>query len=95
MNVSLTPELEKMIHEKVTSGMYQSASEVVREGLRLLKEQDDIRKMRLEALRKEIVIGTNQLNNGDFTTYSSGKEVVEKIKTEGRQQIDSTKKVEA
>ena len=41
MNVSLTPELEKLVNEKVRSGLYQTASEVVREALRLLKQRDD------------------------------------------------------
>ena len=40
MNVSLTPELERLVNEKVESGLYQTASEVVREALRLLKERD-------------------------------------------------------
>jgi antitoxin ParD1/3/4 len=40
MNISLTPELEKLVSDKVKGGMYQTASEVVREGLRLLKERD-------------------------------------------------------
>jgi antitoxin ParD1/3/4 len=44
MNVSLTPELEEMVSRKVESGLYTSASEVIREGLRLLKEQDDLRR---------------------------------------------------
>jgi antitoxin ParD1/3/4 len=43
MNVSLTPELEKFVENKVESGLYNNASEVVREGLRLLKEHDEIR----------------------------------------------------
>ncbi len=43
MNVSLTPELERFVGEKVESGLYNNASEVVREGLRLLKEQDEVR----------------------------------------------------
>ena len=41
MNVSLTPELEALVNEKVRSGLYQTASEVVREALRLLKSRDD------------------------------------------------------
>jgi antitoxin ParD1/3/4 len=47
MNVSLTPELEKLVNDKVRSGLYQTASEVVREALRLLKQRDD------EARREE------------------------------------------
>ena len=43
MNISLTPELERFIDGKVDSGLYNNASEVVREGLRLLKEQDEVR----------------------------------------------------
>ena len=41
MNVSLTSELEALVNEKVRSGLYQTASEVVREALRLLKNRDD------------------------------------------------------
>lgn len=40
MNVLLTPELEKFIAEKVESGKYSSAEEVIREGLRLLREHE-------------------------------------------------------
>jgi antitoxin ParD1/3/4 len=43
VNVSLTPELEQFVQTKVESGLYNNASEVIREGLRLLKEHDEIR----------------------------------------------------
>ncbi|MBA2353861.1 MAG: type II toxin-antitoxin system ParD family antitoxin [Acidobacteriota bacterium] len=43
MNVSLTPELERFVDDKVESGLYNNASEVIREGLRLLKEHDEVR----------------------------------------------------
>ena len=43
MNVSLMPELEKFVEGKVESGLYNNASEVIREGLRLLKEHDEVR----------------------------------------------------
>jgi antitoxin ParD1/3/4 len=65
MNVSLTPELEKFVHRKVKSGRYHTASEVIREGLRLLEEQDKLRAMRLEALRQEIQIGIDQADRGE------------------------------
>lgn len=54
MNVSLTPPLEELVRRKVASGMYNSASEVVREALRLLDEQDQVRSVRLEQLRADI-----------------------------------------
>jgi antitoxin ParD1/3/4 len=57
MNVSLTPELEKFVASKVTSGLYNSASEVIRESLRLLKDHDTLREMRLNELRSQIQVG--------------------------------------
>jgi antitoxin ParD1/3/4 len=60
MNVSLTPELERLIHTKVESGLYLSASEVVREALRLLEERDMLQTMKREELRREIQIGIDQ-----------------------------------
>jgi putative addiction module CopG family antidote len=48
MNVSLTPELESYIAEKVESGFYTSNSEVVREALRLLRYRDRIRRQKLQ-----------------------------------------------
>ncbi len=54
MNVNLTPQLEEMVRAKVSSGMYTSASEVVREALRLMEEQDRLRQLKLEELRREI-----------------------------------------
>jgi len=79
MNVSLTPELEELVNRKVTSGMYHSASEVIREGLRLLKEQDILREARLSALRQDIEEGERQIANGQFTEYASGKEAMDSI----------------
>jgi antitoxin ParD1/3/4 len=65
MNVSLTPELEKLVTQKVESGLYQSASEVIREGLRLLDDQDRIRKVHLNEVRRKIETGLDQLDRGE------------------------------
>jgi antitoxin ParD1/3/4 len=54
MNVSLTPELEELVRAKVESGRYLSASEVMREALRLLEERDKLQELRREELRREI-----------------------------------------
>ena len=64
MNVSLTPQLEEYIKQKVAKGMYNSVSEVVREALRLLEERDALQAMKLEALRKDIHQGLESLDNG-------------------------------
>jgi antitoxin ParD1/3/4 len=66
MNVSLTPELERLVQEKVSSGLYNSASEVVREALRLLQERDELRKLRLEELRREIARGAEAADRGEL-----------------------------
>jgi antitoxin ParD1/3/4 len=65
MNVSLTPELERLVDEKVASGFYDSASEVVREALRLLKERDEIRSLARAELRRDVVAGVEELDRGE------------------------------
>lgn len=70
MNVSLTPELEQIVDQKVKSGLYNSASEVVREGLRLLQQRDEMREAKLNALRAEIQKGIDSLEAGRFRPAS-------------------------
>ena len=65
MNVSLTPELEKLVTRKVASGLYQSASEVIREGLRLLDDQDRLRSLHRDQVKKKIQAGLAQLDRGE------------------------------
>ena len=86
MNVSLTPELEKFVNDKVASGMYYSASEVIREGLRLLQEREMLKKIRIEELRKEIAVGIKQAERGQFV---DGEEVFEKIKAKSQKRHGS------
>ena len=68
MNVSLTPELEKFVSKEVDSGLYQTASEVVRAGLRRLKEEREARAVRLPAtlgeLETQLVQAVNSLDAG-------------------------------
>jgi antitoxin ParD1/3/4 len=65
MNVSLTPELEKFVNAKVGSGRYNSASEVVREALRLLEERDSARATKLAEFNEEIVRRLASLDRGE------------------------------
>ena len=65
MNVSLTPELEKFINKKVSSGMYSSASEVVREALRQLSESQEFRRKKYEQLKRDIAVGLEQAERGE------------------------------
>ena len=82
MNVSLTPELERLVNEKVESGLYQTASEVVREALRLLKDRDQAR----EQLRSDVQAGFDQLARGKGRVYdkTSSRQLAEQIKSRGR-----------
>lgn len=76
MNINLTPQLEEMVRTKVTSGLYNSASEVVREALRLMDEKDRLQTAKLNQLRQDIQEG---LDSGPATIWSS-----EEIKRAGR-----------
>jgi antitoxin ParD1/3/4 len=62
MNVHLTPELEQLVHSRVSSGRYNSASEVVREALRLLEQRDEVFTLRKEEIRKQIEEGWQSAN---------------------------------
>jgi len=62
VNVSLTPELEKFVEDKVRSGLYSNASEVIREGLCLLKERDELR----ENWREQIERGWQEAQRGEL-----------------------------
>lgn len=76
MNVNLTPQLEDLVRTKVSSGLYTSASEVVREALRLMEERDRIREAKLAELRSEVRKG---LASGPSEPWSP-----ESIKRAGR-----------
>ncbi|MFY7836919.1 MAG: type II toxin-antitoxin system ParD family antitoxin [Novosphingobium sp.] len=64
MNVSLTPELESLIHRKVGNGRYTSASEVVREALRLMEERDQVQELYKASMREKIAAGMASLRAG-------------------------------
>ena len=66
LNVSLTPELERFIAARVASGRYQSASEVVRDGLRLLEEREERRQTTLQELRELIAVGLEEAKRGEL-----------------------------
>lgn len=79
MDITLTPDMEELVKQKLESGKYNSASEVVREGLRLLKEQDELKQLRLAELRRDVLQGYEQARRGESRPFD-----VETIKAEGR-----------
>lgn len=78
-NVNLTPQLENMVKEKVSSGLYNSASEVVREALRLMEERDRVQQLKLDELRREIRKG---LDSGSGVAWDASA-----LKQKARQRI--------
>jgi len=77
MNFSLTPELEKIIAERVASGRYASSIEVIREALRLLEERDH-----LTQLRHDVRVGLEQLERGRHQPFDD--QTLARIKSQGR-----------
>lgn len=72
MHVSLTPELESRIKAKVESGLYNNASEVIREALRFMDTHEDwIHEVKLAHLREQLKTGIGQLDRGEGVVIES------------------------
>ncbi|MFA6064166.1 MAG: type II toxin-antitoxin system ParD family antitoxin [Gallionella sp.] len=86
MNVSLPPELEARVRQRVDSGMYGSASEVIREALRLFEAYEQVKTSKLESLRQDIAKGLSDVKN------ERTREVdFESLKQQGRQILQARK----
>ncbi len=82
MNISLTPEMDEWISQKIKSGMYKSSSELIREGLRLLQAREEQRVKMVEDLRGELLVGVKQLDAGKSKKFD--KSTLNKIKNDAR-----------
>jgi antitoxin ParD1/3/4 len=87
MNVSLTPELEKYVADKVASGRYTSASEVVREALRMLEEYEQSRAVRLAEFNRELQARIDSLNRGEFVTAEESLRRIQEKSAQRRKRI--------
>ena len=83
MNINLTPQLEEMVRQKVASGHYSSASEVMREALRLMQREDQMQAAKLAQLRSDIQDGQE--------SGQAGKLDGDSIKRRGRVRLDAAK----
>jgi antitoxin ParD1/3/4 len=83
LNINLTPQLEKLVRQKVDSGRYNSASEVVREALRLMEKHNELHTLQLERLRRDIREG---LDSGPARPWS-----VAEMKRQGRKRLAARK----
>jgi antitoxin ParD1/3/4 len=77
MHVSLTPKLEEFVKNKVDDGNYNNASEVVREALRLMLEHDELSRLKLEHLRKQLDTGEADLAAGRYTSLANDDELAD------------------
>ena len=65
MNVNLGTTFDEFVAELLKTGLYQSQSEILREGLRLLKDREDLKRLRLAELRREVLVGEAEADQGD------------------------------
>ena len=86
MNISLTPQLEEMVNRKIESGMYTSASEVIREALRLLNEHDRIREAQIQEMREKVLAGVAEIREGKTKPFNA-----DDIKAKGRKRLKRSK----
>jgi antitoxin ParD1/3/4 len=72
MHISLTPELENRVRAKVESGLYNNASEVIREALRFMDAHDAwVQDIKLALLREQLQMGIDQLDRGEVIPVDS------------------------
>ena len=75
MDVRLTPTLEEFVRDKVSSGLYENPSEVVREALRLLQLRDEHDRVKLRLLRDALSVGDADLAAGRFTELGDDEQL--------------------
>ncbi len=77
-SIHITEQLNDWISSKVESGDYNNASEVLREGLRVLKARDEREALELELLRHKVGVGVEQANNGNFSDRNIGQIIADR-----------------
>jgi len=88
MGIAVSPDLERLVREKIDSGDSASAEDVIREALQLLDDRDRLRAWKLEELRKEIAVGIQQAEQGLVAPLDMNAiraKVAERLRTEGRE----------
>ena len=90
MSDSISPELRQLIQQELAAGRYASEDELLLEAVRLLAE----RNRRREGLQRQIQIGRDQLDRGEYTDYDevSLREFFDEVQERGRQRYDASKR---
>jgi len=89
MHINLSPEMEQYLQVKVSTGSYSNASEVVRDAIRRMRDEDE----KLAALRFAVAVGDEQLERGEGATYTP--ERLKRITEKGFASARNGKKVGA
>lgn len=89
-NVVLTDPQAQFVEQLVSSGRYQNASEVLREGLRLVQQREQEQASRMQALREAVAIGLEDIEAGRFTTFDDTASLRSHIAVIGKQVIASS-----
>ena len=84
LNVNLTPRLEDMVRQKVAGGLYNNASEVIRDALRLMEAKDQLHEAQLETIKLDAL--RDDLREG-LSSGSAGALDIEAIKRRGREKL--------
>ena len=87
MQIQLPPELEAFVQEMIAAGLYQAPSEVIRDALWLLKDQAELRKVKLAELQKLLAAGIEQADRGELldgeSVFSRLREKIDKRSGQG------------
>jgi antitoxin ParD1/3/4 len=87
MDVSLKPDLEKFVAERLKGGQYADASQIINEALEVLQEQEDFTPKHEAYLRQELRRGLEQLDHGQLADFDA-----EKIIAQERQRLAGERK---
>jgi putative addiction module CopG family antidote len=92
MEITLTPEIEKLLKQELETGDYVSSNDVLREGLLLLRAKKLSAEERLEKLKSEINKGRDAVKNGKYREYDSADEMIEDVIKEARAEFEVKQK---
>jgi antitoxin ParD1/3/4 len=88
MDVLLTQELEQFVVEQVKTGFYHSPSEVIAQSLRLLREHEQLNKIKRDQLRQDVQLAIDQIQRGEGQLYYSAEELADEIKKSARESLE-------
>lgn len=91
-NVVLTDQQAKLVERLVASGRYQNASEVLRDGLRLIQAREAEDKEKLKALKAAIQVGIDDIEAGRYTTFDSPDALADHFREVTRKILDGSSK---